>query len=235
MIEGKMSEDEINARRESFRNDLYSLKHNIEWIFHKHIVNKSPYVFLDNPDKEHELAQIVQEYFNVDYKDFIIVGSAQLGYSLSPEKDYRNFTEQSDIDLAIIDPKLFIDLKQELYDFTDGLQVEWIGTVFHPKPKKYIHSKDIHKAENQRVIYENQFSYYKYLSKGWFRADFKPNEFEICRNGKKFNDFQREIYEKFSRKIGLAIYENWFFFMNYHIKNLEILKLRMDVETDVAQ
>ncbi|MEG0664723.1 MAG: hypothetical protein RR483_06460, partial [Clostridia bacterium] len=45
--------------------DLYSSKHNMEWIFHKHIVNKAPYVFLDNPDKEHELAQIIKDYFNV--------------------------------------------------------------------------------------------------------------------------------------------------------------------------
>lgn len=230
-----MSQGEIDVRKESFRKDLYSSKHNMEWIFHKHIVNKAPYVFLDNPDKEHELAQIIKDYFNVDYKDFMIVGSSQLGYSLSPNKGYRNFTDRSDIDLAIVDPKLFMDLKQELYDFTDGLQTNWVETDFHPNPKKYIYSKDIQKTENQRVIYENQFSYYKYLSKGWFRADFKPNEFEICRNGKKFIDFQREIYEKFSRSIGLAIYESWFFFMSYHVKNLEMLKLKMDVETDVAK
>lgn len=230
-----MSEVEINMRRESFRTDLYSSKHNMEWIFHKHIVNKTPYVFLENPDQEDELAQIVKEYFNVDYKDFIIVGSAQLGYSLSPNKGYRNCTHKSDIDLAIIDPQLFMELKQELYDFTDGLRNNWIETNFHRNPKMYICSEDLEKEKNQRVIYENQFSYYKYLSKGWFRADYKPNEFEICRNGKKFTDFQREIYDKFSRKIGLAIYENWFFFMNYHIKNLEMLKLKMGVDTDVAK
>jgi hypothetical protein len=230
-----MSQEEINARRDSFRTDLYSSTHDIEWIFHKHIINKSPYVFLENPDREHELAKLIQEYFNVNYKDFIIIGSAQLGYSLSPVKNYRDFDAKSDIDLAIIDSKLFMDLKQELYDFTDGLRTDWIETVFHPNPRMYIYSKDIHKTEDQRVIYENQFSYYKYLSKGWFRADYKPNEFEICRNGKRFIDFQREIHTVFKRKIGLAIYENWFFFMNYHIKNLEMLKLRMRVETDVAK
>lgn len=230
-----MSQDEINARRESFRRDLYSSKHDIEWIFHKHIINKSPYVFIENPDKEHELAKIVQEYFNVDYKDFIIVGSAQLGYSLSPAKNYRDFNDKSDIDLAIIDPNLFMELKQELYDFTDGLRTPWIETHFHREPKKYICSEDLQKPKKQRVIYGNEYSYYKYVSKGWFRADFKPNEFEICRKGKKFSDFQREIYEKFERQIGLAIYENWFFFMSYHIKNLEMLKLRTDVDTNVAK
>ena len=230
-----MSEDEINFRRESFRRDLYSSKHDMEWIFHKHIANKTPYVFLKDPDLEHELAQIIKEYFNIGYKDYIIVGSAQLGYSLSPKKSYRNFTSKSDIDLAIIDSKLFTELKQELYNFTDGLKMNWVETIFHPNPKKYIYSEDIEKLKDQRVIYENQLLYYKYLSKGWFRADFKPNEFEICRNGKKFNDFQRACFQKFSRKIGLAIYENWFFFINYHLKNLENLKLRLDVETDVAK
>lgn len=235
IFEGKMSHNEINVRRESFRKDLYSSNHNMEWIFHKHIANKSPYVFLENPDLEHDLTQIVKEYFNVDYKDIFIVGSAQLGYSLSPQKNYRNFSKKSDIDLAIIDSKLFTELKQELYDFTDGLNKDWIETIFHPNPKKFICSEDLEKSENQRVIHENQILYYKYLSKGWFRADFKPNEFEICRNGKKFNNFQKEIHQKFSRKIGIAIYENWFFFINYHLKNLENLKLRMDVETNVAK
>ena len=230
-----MSQEEIDARRNSFRTDLYSSKHDIEWIFHKHIINKPPYIFLENPDKEHELAKLVQEYFNVNYKDFIIVGSAQLGYSLSPAKNYRNFNTKSDIDLAIIDSKLFMDLKQELYDFTDGLKIDWIGTIVHPNPRMYIYSKDIDKTEDQRVIYENQLSYYKYLSKGWLRADYKPNEFEICRNGKRFIDFQSDIYRVFKRKIGLAIYENWFFFMNYHIKNLESLKLNMGVDKDVAK
>lgn len=230
-----MSNSEIEIRKSSFRSDLYSSNQNIEWIFHKHIVNKQPYVFLENPDLEHELAQIVKEYFNVDYKDIFIVGSAQLGYSLSPKKKYRSFSRNSDIDLAIVDNKLFIELKQELYDFTNGLNRDWIETIFHPNPKKFICSDDLEKQEKQRFIYENQLLYYKYLSKGWFRADFKPNEFEICRNGKKYNDFQKIIYKKFSRKIGVAIYENWFFFINYHVKNLENLKLRMDVEPDVSK
>ncbi|MFB0772847.1 hypothetical protein [Proteus cibi] len=230
-----MSIDEITQRREAFRKDLYSSKYNMEWIFHKHLINKATYAFLDNPDEEHELAVIVKEYFNVDYKDFIIVGSAKLGYSLNPKKNYRNFTAKSDIDVAIIDQGLFIDLKQELYDFTDGLCYDWNETVFHRNPTEYIHSADLEKKEGQRKIYENQFNYYKYLSKGWFRADFKPDEFEICRNGKRFIDFQSEIYSRFSKKIGLAIYENWFFFIKYHVKNLENLKLRTGVDTDVAK
>lgn len=226
--------NEIEQRRESFRTDLYASKHGIEWVFHKHILNKTPYIFLDDPDREHELAQIVKEYFNVDYKDLIIVGSAQLGYSLNPRKNYRDFSDSSDIDLAIIDQKLFTELKQELYDYTDGLNMEWRETEFHSDPVKYIHFKDLEK-EKQRVIYANQLFFYKYLSKGWFRADFKPSEFEICRNGKAFVDFQRKIYEKFSRNIGLAIYESWFFFTSYHVRNLEKLKLNLGVDVDVAK
>ncbi len=226
--------NEIEKRRTSFRADLYSSKHSTEWIFHKHILNKAPYIFLEDPDKEHELAEIIKEYFNVDYKDFMIIGSAQMGYSLNPKKNYRDFTKNSDIDIAIIDSKLFSDLKQELYSYTDGLNLEWIETQIHQKPQRYINMKDIDKEE-QRIIYGNQFSYYKYMAKGWFRADYKPDEFEICRNGKEFSEFQRIIYDRFSRMVGLAIYESWFFFINYHVRNLDTLKLNMEVETNVAK
>ena len=226
--------DEIEIRRDSFRADLYSSSHSIEWVFHKHILNKSPYVFLNNPDQEHDLAKVVKEYFNVEYKDFVIIGSAQLGYSLNPNKNYRSFNEKSDLDIAIIDGGLFFDLKKELYEYTDGLSLDWSETTHYSKPEKYIRFKDIGK-DKQKIIYWSQFSCYKYISKGWFRADFKPKEFEICRNGKRFSDFEREIYKKFSRKVGLAIYENWFFFVNYHMKNLENLKLITEIDPNVAK
>lgn len=229
-----MVNQEITNRKNTFFKDLSSTRNDMEWLIHKHLIRTPAYIFLDNQDKEQKLAEILKNYFNINYKDFIIVGSAQLGFSLNPQKNYRDFNESSDIDIAIINQNLFIELKQELYNFTDGLNNCWKGTHFHSNPREYTFLDNNSTPPKKYVIHENQFKYYKYLSQGWFRADFKPNEFEICRNNKKFSDFNKEIKKVFSRKIGLAIYENWFFFLDYHSRNLTKLKLKTEVEPNVA-
>lgn len=45
--------------------------------------------------------------FTTPATDIFICGSALLGYSLSPEKNFANFNDNSDIDIVIISKKMF--------------------------------------------------------------------------------------------------------------------------------
>jgi hypothetical protein len=44
---------------------------------------------------------------NVDKNNIVIVGSAQVGFSLSPDNFPRRFTARSDIDVVVVDERLF--------------------------------------------------------------------------------------------------------------------------------
>ena len=49
-----------------------------------------------------DLKKDVSSYFNIHPSQIVMVGSAKLGFSISPHKRYREFGDTSDIDLAII-------------------------------------------------------------------------------------------------------------------------------------
>lgn len=107
-------------RRNEIINDLKSMEGGIffktyfktteVWYFNNQI-NSSPSVYTP------KLTSIMCENFNIEENDYLIVGSAKLGFSLSPWKKLRVFNPsddgenpQSDIDVAIISPRLFNDL-----------------------------------------------------------------------------------------------------------------------------
>ncbi|WP_328625884.1 hypothetical protein OHA88_14855 [Streptomyces sp. NBC_00353] len=48
-----------------------------------------------------------------------LVGSARLGYSMNPSKNYRKFHEGSDLDIAVISPELFEKAWGELRDIIE--------------------------------------------------------------------------------------------------------------------
>lgn len=49
----------------------------------------------------------VSKKLNVHYNDISIAGSGKLGFSLNPEKHYKKFDKQSDIDIIIVSQELF--------------------------------------------------------------------------------------------------------------------------------
>lgn len=96
------------------KNDLLSmspsdfyLKHIVKsynWYFDSYL-NISPEKILDQMDY---FKEIVSKNFEIGFHSAQIVGSAKLGYSLSPYKCLKPFDEEeSDIDVALISEKLY--------------------------------------------------------------------------------------------------------------------------------
>lgn len=56
----------------------------------------------------------------VDPMSVQLVGSARLGYSLNPKKDFKKFDSGSDLDIAIISPEIFEQTWTELRNFIDS-------------------------------------------------------------------------------------------------------------------
>lgn len=71
-----------------------------------------PWFFVDrygeqSIEKYSEFKVYISNKFRVTSNDISLAGSAWMGYSLTPTKHFRNFTDESDIDIVIISQRIF--------------------------------------------------------------------------------------------------------------------------------
>lgn len=70
------------------------------WLFEK--------LFKDSWfDKYNQFKKYIAKRLNVHYNNIGIAGSAKLGFSLNPKKNFKDFDESSDVDIIIVSEKLF--------------------------------------------------------------------------------------------------------------------------------
>jgi hypothetical protein len=96
-------EDRINERKRAFIQDFGRLSDVA--IVRKHITLGPCCIF--DEDAHFELKQEVAEHFDIHPSEVVVVGSSKLGFSIAPQKRYRHFGDESDIDVAIVSPTLF--------------------------------------------------------------------------------------------------------------------------------
>lgn len=90
-----MSEDTNDARREleSLPTSTFITK----WIF-----EHTPFIFSDSMTDYISWREALAMKFKVDPSDIIITGSACLGFSINPGKNFKIFNDDSDIDVSIV-------------------------------------------------------------------------------------------------------------------------------------
>ena len=94
--------------------DLEQIKNDLVQLSDSHFITKwilehTPYIF-DNDEKNYiEWRMEISKMMRVDPSDIHITGSAALGFSLNPHKNFKLFDEKSDIDICIIS-HLFFDI-----------------------------------------------------------------------------------------------------------------------------
>lgn len=64
----------------------------------KWILEHTPYVFEDYETEYISWRHEIAEKLRIDARDIIITGSASLGFSLNPNKNFKSFDKKSDID-----------------------------------------------------------------------------------------------------------------------------------------
>ena len=99
-------EEEVTINMlETVKQDIISITPDI--FISKWIMECTPIIFNEDKkmfyDWKHKLATEIQ----VDPRDIIITGSASIGCSLNPNKNFKLFNEKSDIDVAIISNHYF--------------------------------------------------------------------------------------------------------------------------------
>jgi hypothetical protein len=131
----------VDIRVEQFKTDLREL--GSARTVQRHIIFGSAFVLAD--DQHFGLKEVVARQFQVNPVEVVLVGSAKLGFSIADKKRYRPFGESSDIDLAIISPRLFDSIWDDVFD---------------------------HYCSVRHWPEEQQFK--SYLFRGWIRPDKLP-------------------------------------------------------------
>ena len=95
----------MNLDVEKIKKDLIDLS-GTKFIS-KHILERIPYIFNNDADSYLNWRQNLSIQLKIDPHDIFITGSASLGISLNPNKNFKNFNQSSDIDISIIAPHYF--------------------------------------------------------------------------------------------------------------------------------
>lgn len=148
-----------------------------------------------------DFKMIVSEAMDIGYNNVVMVGSAKTGYSLSPKKFLKVFTDEgegkSDIDIAIISPYLFEhywNLFRKSYDVTKEKLYQYISRAIY---RGYISDRNMYNIEECR--------------KEWVEASSEATR-----------QLQRKMY--FKHDIHYRIYRDWKDMEEYHIQSIEQLK-----------
>ncbi len=177
----------------------------------------TPFVFKDSPQTMDEIATLLAEALSVKKENIVIIGSAKMGFSLDPENYPRAFRPDSDIDIIVVDDKLFDAIWHSLLVWhyfrdqmgTNGDERRWIGA-------------------RQKTIYW-----------GWM----EPRDFVIERGIcstyllKSMRDLRTNWFNAFqnlSRHQALArwdvsgrLYRTWDHAVHYHVDGLEKIKVKL--------
>lgn len=140
----------------------------------------------------------VAKKLGVHYNNIGIAGSAKLGFSLNPTKNFRNFNDTSDVDIIIVSQRLFNEFwKQYLYDSYN------LTT----------------RIEN--IQYVTFCIFRKYLTLDYFRNNAYFNEWQRVTNG-----FEKDIQLHFqiNNEIHYRIFESWDSVKMYYVSSINKLR-----------
>lgn len=156
------------ADQEALRKDLLSLEP--KDFYMKHIIKSHNWYFSDYlcfskdevVDKMDYFKEIVSTNLSVNFHNVQIVGSAKVGYSLSPRKLFSPFHDEcsdnlsSDIDIAIISERLY---KRFWDEFRQAKRIRYKQAYYNHLTESifrgYINEKDLLQVDGMCEEWEN--------------------------------------------------------------------------------
>lgn len=175
----------------------------------QHLFEGIPYCFRDTPETFYLLRTKICDFFNIHPQNFTIVGSAKIGFSLSPKRDAngnlvkygRPFSEASDIDVVLVSDELF--------------QQIWLDLIHYKK--RVVYRLDL---EQKRKF--DQLQYIVFY--GSLRLDMVSNTFPFAKEWWEF--FNRlSVDKRFGpRRVRAMIFKSWEHVSIYYEENLREIK-----------
>lgn len=191
--------NEIEELKKEFFEDL--LEKSESYIVSKWILHRTPYIFKENFLEYIIWKEKLSEKIGVDSRAICITGSSCIGFSINPNKGYKDFNEKSDIDIAIVSNHYF-DLSWH-YLRNMGTDMYSLNSVQKESIRDHVN----------RLIYWGTIATDKILSILPF-----GNKWVIA-----LNDMANEEVTK-GRDIKVRIYKDYESLRVYNIQNIKNLK-----------
>jgi hypothetical protein len=171
-----------------------------ESIVHRFIIYEgAPYVFEGAEEKYLTLKETIASHFAIHPDTIKMVGSAKMGFSISPKQTWRELNDDSDIDMVLISERIFDTFWKEIFRFNIDL------------------------VARTRLADKRYFKFLDYFFSGWLRPDLFP--FNNSTKEKWFEYFRSISYGDYGyRKITCAIFRDMDFFQTYHAMNIRQLR-----------
>ena len=166
----------------------------------KHLMFGDPFAITS--EEYFQLKVEVAGQFRVHPSEVLMVGSAKLGFSISPTKPLTKFSDKSDIDLAIVSDSLFDQTWSAVHRYSKDAG-SW------PKITDFQH----------------------YLFDGWIRPDVLPPEadFEIASTWWEFFRVLTASGRYGKYKIAAGLYKSWDFLERYTVQGVTACRQKLEM------
>ncbi len=182
-------------------------------VLHQQILTGTPYAFRGDPAQDSLLRSHIGDALAVPPARVRVVGSGRIGFSLNPDNFPRRFSEESDLDVLVVDKALF--------------DLAWMTMLKWNYPRRNSMSTvDLNWRGTRRTE----------LYWGWFVPDsFRyvglsfPQDLIPLRDlsAKWFEAFQSlgQLREFAGRSVSGRLYRTWGYALLYHAEGLRQLKV----------
>lgn len=178
-------------------------KRPIDWIIDNHLFNGTPFYSMNQPDVHARMMSAVSDGLQIPQGDICVVGSARVGFSLSPNKFGEQFNQFSDIDVLVVSTSIFDE--------------SWLDMLsYRRKGKAVLRSSTKRRLKDHR---EKHFVY-----KGWIYPDSVVEVLEIGHQWLRTFSGLSRIPELSSRSITARLYRTWDHAKIYHRWSLRQVK-----------
>lgn len=148
----------------------------------------------------HRFKVRVSELLEIQLQNVAIVGSAKMGFSLSPGKSYKPFHDESDLDLVLVSPDLFRELWKSYLDYFNSSTGKQYSVVAKNIFKHFVSIK----AED---VTGDQLEYFK----NWIA---KVDKLRLA----------LQLDFVLPQEINYRVYEDWSYVKSYHLSGLNQLE-----------
>ncbi len=176
----------------------------------KKILHGTPCIFKDKEDAYYEFRKRISSKFDIDFHEIFITGSAKLGFSAHKQK---MFDYESDIDIAIVSPKLYEDILAVISNYQMELRSARRSITF-----------------NELKMYHE---FLEYTAIGWIRPDKLPLSFKVNKLKTDWFEFFKSISYGSSEignyKASAGVFKTYQHFENYTISGFRQLKKSLEI------
>ena len=185
----------------------------LDEIVREYIFKGLPYVFRDTPELMKALRNHLCNDLEISGESTIVIGSAKIGFSLSPDTVFRQFSEESDIDVLVVDERIFDNIWNIVLRWHYPRRIRGLGGMDGSWGRR--RRRDLYwgwfvpdKIKYEGLSFPEVLKPLRDISTSWFNA---------FRSLSRFPEFSR-------RNITGRLYRTWDHALLYHADGLRQVK-----------